>query len=258
MRIGVVGLGLIGGSIFKVLSKNGYDVVGVSSSVQLENVSSEYLILQGCNLVFVCTPMRATIDVLTKLESFVASETVVTDVCSLKGFLAGRKYSFDFIPSHPMAGTEFSGWENSNEDMFEGAKWVITPISKNSNVELLADLVKEMGAFPVYSTPKEHDEAVAMISHAPMVLAQALFKSVQGNALAMKLASSGFRDTTRLAGSNPVMAEDMVGLNSENIQKSLLNVYASVGDLLANYSNSTISEIAEKRKAMYIEGKNIL
>ena len=258
MKIGVVGLGLIGGSIFKCLLGRGYDVVGVSSSVQLDNVSSDYSILTQCDVVFVCTPMRAVLETLEKVGQYVQSSTVVTDVCSLKAFFADKDFAFDFIPSHPMAGTEFSGWENSFETMFEGAKWVITPLKESSNTELLESLVKEMGANPIYSTTSEHDEAVAMISHVPMVLAQALFKAAQGNSLAMKLASSGFRDATRLAGSNPIMAEDMVCINADNIQKSLLNVYSTVGDLLANYSNSNIAEISEKRKSMYVEGKNIL
>ena len=74
----------------------------------------------------------------------------------------------------------------------------------------------------------------------------------------MKLASSGFRDATRLAGSNPVMANDMVNLNSKNIQQTLLKLYATIGDLLSDYSLENISDIAEARRKMYKEGKNIL
>jgi len=258
MKIGVVGLGLIGGSIFKRLLKNGLDVVGVSASQQGENISAEYSILSDCEAVFVCSPMNAVAEVLSRVEDFVSPSTVVTDVCSLKGFLADKKFKFDFIPSHPMAGTEFSGWDNSFDTMFEGAKWVITPISDNSNVELLEVLVKSMGAIPVYTTPLKHDEAVAMISHVPMILSQALFKTAQVNDLAMKLASSGFRDSTRLAGSNSVMANDMVNLNSKNIQQTLLKLYATVGDLLSDYSLENLSDIAEARRKMYKDGKNIL
>ena len=142
--------------------------------------------------------------------------------------------------------------------MFEGAKWVITPIADNSNTALLESLVQSMGAIPIYTTPLKHDEAVAMISHVPMVLSQSLFKTAQSNDLAMKLASSGFRDATRLAGSNPVMANDMVNLNSKNIQQTLLKLYATIGDLLSDYSLENISDIAEARRKMYKEGKNIL
>lgn len=258
MKIAVVGLGLIGGSIFKRLRKEGFDVIGISMSQRGDGISSDYAQLSEVDVVFVATPMNSTLATLEKIASYVRSSTFVSDVCSLKGFLTQHEYPFNFIPSHPMAGTEFKGFENSTETMFEGAKWVITPIKDSQNTGVLEDLIKIMGAEPVYSTPEEHDCAVALISHAPMVIAQAIFKSVEGNSLAMKLASSGFRDMTRLAMSNPEMAIDMVDLNSDNIQKALLKLYSSIGEVLANYDSETLSTIAEVRSNMYKDGKNIL
>ena len=93
MKIGVIGLGLIGGSIFKAL-RDKYSVIGVSSSVQEENVSSDYNTLKGCDLVFVCSPMSATLEVLDKLNNILDSRTLVTDVCSLKEFVSKKKYNF--------------------------------------------------------------------------------------------------------------------------------------------------------------------
>ena len=258
MKIAVIGLGLIGGSIFKSLSSKKYDVIGISTSQRGENIYSDYSYLKDCDVVFVCTPMSKTVEILDKISAFVNPYAVVTDVCSLKVFLAQKEYPFNFIPSHPMAGTEFSGWENSFEGMFEGAKWVITPLENSKNTDVLEKLIKVMGATPVYTTPELHDEAVAMISHTPMVLAQALFSTASDNELAMKLASSGFRDTTRLAGSNPQMAVDMINLNSENIQQSLLKIYAKVGELLNNYGVENVSKIADMRKSMYKDGKNVI
>ena len=174
-KIGVVGLGLIGGSIFKDLSLAGYELVGISNSQSgIENVYSDYKYLQGCEIVFVCKEMNKTLEVLDMLENYLAPETVVTDVCSLKEFVSKKEYKYNFIPSHPMAGTEFSGWSASKEGLFKGAKWVIT---SEKCSDLLEGLIKEMGAKIVKTTPKEHDEAVALISHMPMVVAQALYKS---------------------------------------------------------------------------------
>ena len=133
MKIVVIGLGLIGGSIFKAL-KASYSVIGVSSSVQEKNVSNDYNTLKECDLVFVCTPMNKTLEILDKLESILSSKTIVSDVCSLKSFVSKKQYSYKFIPSHPMAGTENSGWENSFPNLFQGAKWVITPI-KNDDLD---------------------------------------------------------------------------------------------------------------------------
>ena len=84
MKIGVVGLGLIGGSIFMSLkTMNKYDIIGVSSSVKEECVTSDYNSLKDCDLVFVCSPMNATLDVLDKLNDILPSRAIVTDVCSL-------------------------------------------------------------------------------------------------------------------------------------------------------------------------------
>ena len=91
MKIGVIGLGLIGGSIFKEL-RNNHEVIGVSSSVKEINVSNNYDTLKNCELIFVCTPMNVTLDILEKLEKILPSSTIVTDVCSLKGFVSKRTY----------------------------------------------------------------------------------------------------------------------------------------------------------------------
>ena len=123
MKIGVIGLGLIGGSIFKKLRQLGtkYELVGVSTSVKEENVSNDYSTLRDCDIVFVCTPMSVTLDILEKLEKYLPEKTIVTDVCSLKSFVAKRTYKYCFIPSHPMAGTENSGWDNSFPGLFCGS-----------------------------------------------------------------------------------------------------------------------------------------
>ena len=125
MKIGVIGLGLIGGSIFK-RGREKHEMVGVSRSVKEECVSNDYASLKGCDLVFVCTPMNKTLEILDKLENFLDENTIVTDVCSLKEFVSKKNYKFKFIPSHPMAGTEHSGWEHSFPELFEGATWAIT------------------------------------------------------------------------------------------------------------------------------------
>ena len=128
MKIGIVGLGLIGGSIFKTLkalNNHKYEIVGVSSSVKLKNVSKDYEILKTADIVFVCTPMNVTLKVLDTLEKYLSPSTIVADTCSLKTFVSQKKYKFKFVPTHPMAGTEKRGWENSFNGLFKNAKWVI-------------------------------------------------------------------------------------------------------------------------------------
>ena len=247
MRIGVIGLGLIGGSIFKnLLEGKKYDVTGISRSVNEYNVSKDYNNLKGCDVVFVCTPMNVTLDILDKLENILDENTVVTDVCSLKEFVSKKNYKYKFIPSHPMAGTEHQGWEYAFPDLFEGATWAITP-KENTNISdfnVLKGVIEDLGANTIITTPPEHDKAVALISHAPMLIAQALCKNIENNELAQKLASSGFRDTTRLALSNTEMANDMVVMNRDNIKDvvSLLNIN------IEKLFNSDYKQEAEKVK----------
>ncbi len=253
MKIGVVGLGLIGGSIFKDLIKLGHDVVGVSASQTGANIYKDYSMLKDCEIVFVCSAMNKTLGVLDELEKYLTQKTIVTDVCSLKSFVCQKQRPYQFIPSHPMAGTEHKGFENSFEGLFKGAKWVITPFENTNQDELtkLESLIEQLGAEIVKTTPKEHDEAVALISHMPMVIAQAIFKTAEDNGLALKIASSGFRDMTRLAMSNPEMAKDMVEMNSENIQNAILKLYKSIGDLTHENYSEKIEQIRAKRSEMF-------
>lgn len=260
MKIGIIGLGLIGGSLFKDLSHD-YDVIAVSKSQNGDRIFKTYDVLKDRDIVFVCTPMNKTLKVLDELEGFLSPDTVVTDVCSLKQFVCQKQRPYKFIPSHPMAGTEHKGFENSFEGLFKGAKWVIindahSAYSERESVckasERLISLINYLGAKPVFATAEEHDKAVAMISHMPMVVAQALVLMAKENPLALEIASSGFRDMTRLALSNEEMACDMVSMNHKNIEQSILKLYSAIGELTNGDYLKTISEVKNIRSKMFI------
>jgi len=254
MKIGIVGLGLIGGSIFKKLKENNdYELYGVSSSVNMENVDNDYSKLEQCEVVFVCTPMNITPNILDKLSGILSDKTIVSDVCSLKKFITEKKYNFKFIPSHPMAGTEFKGWENSFANMFEGATWAITPIENTSqdDIQKMEEIIKYTGATPLITTPEDHDYAVALISHAPILIAQALCYSIKDNPLAQQLAASGFRDTTRLALTNTEMSTDMYNLNNSNIKKALDKYKDSLDIILKEDYNKISTTIKDFRQNLY-------
>ena len=254
MRIGVVGLGLIGGSIFKnILEAKKHEVVGISRSVNEYNVSKDYNNLRGCDLVFVCTPMNVTLEILDKLEDYLDEKTIVTDVCSLKEFVSKKTYRYKFIPSHPMAGTEHQGWDYAFPDLFEGATWAVT-LKDDTSLEdfsVLKSVIEELGANTVMTTPQEHDKAVALISHAPMLIAQALCKNIENNELAQKLASSGFRDTTRLAMSNVEMANDMIVMNCDNIKDVVMMLNSNIDKLFNSDYKKEASEIKAFRQNLY-------
>lgn len=254
MKIGVIGLGLIGGSIFKGLDKVGkYQLVGVSRSVKQEGVSEDYSTLKESDVVFVCTPMNKTLEILDKLENYLDENTIVTDVCSLKEFVSHKSYKFKFIPSHPMAGTEHNGWEHSFAELFKGATWAVT-LKDDTDIkdfELLKSVINDLGAETIMTTPREHDRAVALISHAPMLVAQALCKNIEDNELAQKLASSGFRDTTRLALSNTEMANDMIVMNNENIKDVVTLLNKNIDAILESDYKKTADGIKEFRQNLY-------
>lgn len=248
MKIGIIGLGLIGGSLFKSLKD--YDVIAVSKSQSGENIYKTYDVLKDRDLVFVCTPMNKTLSVLDELENILPAETVVTDVCSLKEFVSKKKRPYKFIPSHPMAGTEHKGYENSFEGLFKGASWVV--IANESESIRLIEIINYLGAKPVFTTAEKHDEAAAMISHMPMLIAQALMLAAKDNPLALEMASSGFRDMTRLALSNEEMACDMISMNHKNIEQSVLKLYKAVGDLTNGDYPKTIAEVKDIRSKMFV------
>lgn len=253
MKIGIVGLGLIGGSIFKDLKKLNYEVIAISNSQNGEDIYKDLNVLKDCELIFVCSQMNKTLENLDKLETIIHPETIVTDVCSLKRFVCTKRRPYNFIPSHPMAGTENKGFENSFEGMFKGAKWVLTPFvdTNKEKLDILINIIKQLGADSVITTPDKHDEAAALISHMPMLISQAIFKTAADNELALNIASSGFRDMTRLAMSNPEMANDMITMNSDNIEKSILKLYKSIGDLTSSDYHQQINEIRSNRQKMF-------
>ena len=208
--------------------------------------------------------MSETLSVLDELEHIVSTDCVVTDVCSIKSFVnfdtAGQKIKrpYKFIGSHPMAGTEFSGFENSFPELFLGAKWIL-----NEENEILECLIKDMGARPVIMDAKTHDKYACLISHLPMLVSSALMKTAkESEAEALKIASSGFRDTTRLSLTDVDLAYDMLSLNSDNFSvlvEEFIQNLRQIQKMSKEELENTFDDIQKIRKSMYDEnGKNRL
>lgn len=260
LKIGIFGLGLIGGSILKALYfTDKYYLIAVSKSSYKEaenfcdyatdNISA----LSDADVIFVCSKMKDTNDKLLELENVAGPQTIVADVSSIKGFLH-NEYKFNFIQTHPMAGTEFSGFSASKADLFKGAKWII-----NRFDPVIIGIINDTGANPVVMDSVTHDRYTAQISHLPTLLSFALFNSVEDDA--RKIASSGFRDMTRLALSNPDLAYDMLNFNRQNIEEAfikLINSMEEIKNLPEDEFKKLVYDIAQKRSKMYDEnGKNI-
>lgn len=285
--IAVIGLGLIGGSILKGLKNKGFRLLGISRREETVNLAvEEKLIAEGsinidlcaeADVIFVCTPINKTIETINLLSSKVKPETIITDAASLKtdimNFVNNFPTPIRFIGGHPMAGTENKGLESSFGTLFEGAKWVLTP-SDNSTEEdsaKLSSILEKLGAKIITADPVQHDKAVALISHMPLLISLELFRTVDNyhdreiSKLALTLASSGFRDMTRLAATNPELAKDMLLQNKANLLESIraFKKYSEELEGLLSEDEKGFLSLSEKsvsaRKQMYSsEGKNVL
>ena len=259
IKVGIVSLGLIGSSILKGLYKK-YEVYCYSMTLPQDafnyskNVSNNLDDLKVCDIVFVCSPISKTLEMLQKLDKILNPETVVCDCASVKGELLNQKFNFDFVLSHPMAGSEKSGFSAGCAELFKGAKWLI---EKNNSI--LEKIIEDLGAKSIVIDMKNHDYMCAQISHMPSILAYALFDTTEDSS--KQIASSGFRDMTRLAMSDSVLISDMFKYNRENVIKAFDELIEKINSLKKLKDNEKINlfeKIKKQRTQMYDEfGNNI-
>ena len=237
MKIGIVGLGLIGGSLGLKLQSLNHTIYGIANNKfnekkakekKLANfVSCDLRLLKECDLIILALPIKDLINPSQKLVESIPRETIVTDVGSVKEPIVNIWENLHplFIGSHPMAGTEKKGVDSGFEGLFSNAKWIITP-TQNSNldaVETLSGLIKSMDCEICLASAKHHDEAVSIISHLPIFLASALIETVNTKYdqslldLTQKLAATGFADTSRVGGGNPQLGLDLAKNNQINV-----------------------------------------
>lgn len=237
---GVLGLGLIGGSVALGLSEQGWRVVGddhdpsVVESALANNVISESG-LAGADIVFVAVPAASVTGAVQRALS--DTNGFVTDVASVKTAIAGNIDDPRFMAGHPMAGSEQSGLDGARPDLFDGAVWVLCPSASTDDTTLveIRSVVSTLGADVVVIDPERHDELVAMISHVPHLTAATLMRlasdrSLEHRAL-LRLAAGGFRDMTRIASGDPGMWIDICAANKLAIASVLDDLVSSLGEL---------------------------
>ena len=240
-RVGIVGLGLIGGSLGLDLRAQGWDVQGLVHRAAtaerardrklVTSVSTEPSCLAGCDLVILALPIPLLLQPDPGLLAALPQQAVVTDVGSVKQPVleVWRRLHPRFVPSHPMAGTASAGVEAGQANLFQGRPWIATPDSGTDKqaISVVRDLATSLGSHWLTASAAEHDQAVALISHLPVLVSAALLAAV-GNErdpavrrLAMQLASSGFADTTRVGGGNPDLGVAMASSNAEAVLRGL-------------------------------------
>ena len=242
MKIGIVGLGLIGGSLGLKLQSLNHTIYGIANNEfnekkakdkKLANfVSCDLSLLKKCELIILALPIKDLISPSQKLVASIPQETILTDVGSVKEPIVNTWENSHplFIGSHPMAGTEKKGVDSGFEGLFKNAKWIITPTQNSdlNSVRTISELIKSMDCEICQASPKEHDEAVSLISHLPIFLASALIETAQTNNkslldLSQKLAATGFADTSRVGGGNEQLGLDLAINNQINVLNSINN-----------------------------------
>lgn len=247
MKLGIVGLGLIGGSLGLDARALGHVVVGVSrkpSTCQravargaVDDASVDGSILSTVDLVVLCTPLSDILATTEKILPFLPKTSILTDVGSVKAPIVSQMQDLliqanaenPFVGGHPMAGTANAGIEAAIPNLFRGNPYVLTPTSTTPHqaVEVVADLVRSLGANLYQCDPDTHDRAVALISHLPVMVSASLIQVCRAEGdplvreLAIQLASSGFRDTSRVGGGNPELGRLMAEFNTNALLASL-------------------------------------
>lgn len=271
MKIGVVGLGLIGGSLAKSAKKNtNFKVYGYDLNKEvIKNAISENSIdgeltqkrLQSCDYVFIPLYPEAVIEYVENNSSFFKEGAVVIDCAGVKRSVCDKCFeiaennNFSFVGGHPMAGTQYSGFENSKDTMFYNAPFVLTP-KENEDILTLAnarEVIMKLGFGRVsVMTPQKHDKLIAFTSQLAHIVSNAYVKSP--SALERKGISAGsYKDLTRVAYLNEDMWTELFIENKENLIFELDYIISE----LQKYSDAIKNDDADRLKRLLREGKEM-
>jgi arogenate dehydrogenase (NADP+) len=261
MEIGIVGLGLIGGSLGLDLRSQGHRVVGLTqrrSTCQsaiargaVDDASEDAVILRTCEVVFVCTPLSKIMATVEKIAPFLSKTAILTDVGSVKASIVEAMMTLEtvanpFVGGHPMSGTAESGIEAAMSGLFVGNPYGLTPTAETPReaVKTVASLAKSVGSVLYECTPEAHDQAVALISHLPVMVSASLIQACtreensEVRTLAQQLASSGFRDTSRVGGGNPELGRLMAEFNSPALLVALKRYRSTLDEMITTIETS--------------------
>jgi len=245
-RVTVLGTGLIGGSFALAVKRVSPEAViaGYDRPEELEKAKGRGAIdevskdiagaVGGADLIYVALPIVAAIESLAEIAASAAPGSLVTDACSTKAAIcrAAGEHFLDgggaiFLGGHPMAGKEASGVERADAELFRGAQYVLAgnqPV-KDERVEAFVDLLRKIGAEPVWCDAETHDWAAGIVSHLPQMVSVALARVIEDETdetgLPVSLAGSGLRDALRLAASPYGVWRDICLTNTENVRRAL-------------------------------------
>jgi prephenate dehydrogenase len=256
-KVGIVGLGLIGGSIALaareiwptslVIGVDNKDVLETAMRLHAIDVAADDpVVLAEVDLVILAAPVRQNIELLGMLDENVRQAAVVTDVGSTKRAVVeaarGLPARFRFIGGHPLGGAAKGGLEHARSDLFVGRPWLLTPAGEGDPgdaVEKLSSFIRALGAEPRLMDVATHDRLLAFLSHLPQLTASALM-GVVGDGVGpdgLALSGKGLADTTRLASSPADIWKDIAATNADQIGPALDALIAVLQDLRRDLPN---------------------
>ena len=240
----IVGAGLIGTSIGLALSSAGVPVEMLDCDERAQSLATDLVgsvKIAYPELIIIATPLKAFATVIE--EQFALNpDSIFMDVCSVKTepldkVESSGLSSAHFVATHPMAGREVGGAESARGDLFMSRSWVITPTATTDPqaLELVRDLIANLGATVVELDAQSHDAAVAKISHLPQILSSLLASSLLGTSQQwLELAGAGLRDTTRIAQSDEKLWKEIIFSNAAEIAPLLINLQSDLAQLLSS------------------------
>jgi len=261
MKIAILGLGLIGGSLAKAIKNvrpdifiSGFDLPEITAQAFVENVIDEQLLssidVKDSDIIFLCLPTELSIQEIERLAPVVKSGSIITDVCSVKRVLE-KKWDLlqsdgKYIGGHPMTGKEKGGFENSDPILFENAIYILTgKEAELPSSQTLIDLLTAIGAKIKFLDASLHDTIVANVSHLPQLVAVSLVNAaLNGDQHAFKdFAAGGFRDLTRIASSDFLIWEQIIRKNRIHILTALTKFQKTIADISTSIEKEDFSSL---------------
>lgn len=270
MIIGIVGLGLIGGSLALSLRRAGYFVVGKNrSSAPLEYALSHGVIdeasddVSGCDVVFVALPPKAAADYICTAPF--KTDAVVADICGVKRYIErevlSRRHSLKYVGTHPMAGKEVSGVENACANLFDNASMVLT---SNINTDecaysLIKKLVKDIGFKRLVECSAEvHDQKIAYTSQLAHIVSNCYVKDGQIEGC-LGFTGGSFQDMTRIAGVDENVWTELYLANADNLAgnvRTLARHLSEVASAIEAGESEPLSNLLKSGREQFEDQKN--
>ena len=264
-KITIIGVGLIGGSLAKAIKENNLAkvVFGYGRDLnRLEKAKKANVIdqfstnlkdaINDSDIVIIATPVGSFKEILSEIKPFLTSKIVISDVGSTKTNIASivsqtlGDYSNYFIPAHPIAGKEKSGFEASESNLFNNRKVIITPLETSStdSINLIQKMWEGTGADVDFMSPESHDELLGMTSHLPHMLAFSLVNYlISKNPSASIYAAGGFKDFSRIASGDAVMWRDICIQNKDQIIDHIRGYQKTLNTLVDAIENENSDEL---------------